>query len=110
MKQHAIIEKTARFIATQGAQMEILIKAKQANNAQFDFLSQGGQLQPYYRHLLAVIKQANMRHHQQKHRQIRRILQRMAICCLEVLSETNKLLPCPLSSISHRQIVPIRSS
>ncbi|XP_062141485.1 protein suppressor of white apricot [Drosophila sulfurigaster albostrigata] len=57
MKQHAIIEKTARFIATQGAQMEILIKAKQANNAQFDFLSQGGQLQPYYRHLLAVIKQ-----------------------------------------------------
>lgn len=57
MKQHAIIEKTARFIATQGAQMEILIKAKQANNAQFDFLSQGSQLQPYYRHLLAAIKQ-----------------------------------------------------
>lgn len=57
LKQHAIIEKTARFIATQGAQMEILIKAKQANNAQFDFLSQGGQLQPYYRHLLAAIKQ-----------------------------------------------------
>lgn len=57
MKQHAIIEKTARFIATQGAQMEILIKAKQASNAQFDFLSQGSQLQPYYRHLLAAIKQ-----------------------------------------------------
>ncbi|EDW58090.2 protein suppressor of white apricot isoform X2 [Drosophila virilis] len=57
MKQHAIIEKTARFIATQGAQMEILIKAKQANNAQFDFLSQGSQLQPYYRHLLSAIKQ-----------------------------------------------------
>ncbi|EDW25936.1 GL14223 [Drosophila persimilis] len=58
MKQHAIIEKTARFIATQGAQMEILIKAKQANNSQFDFLTQGGHLQPYYRHLLAAIKQA----------------------------------------------------
>ncbi|XP_016986466.1 protein suppressor of white apricot isoform X2 [Drosophila rhopaloa] len=58
MKQHAIIEKTARFIATQGAQMEILIKAKQANNAQFDFLTQGGHLQPYYRHLLAAIKAA----------------------------------------------------
>ncbi|KAH8245438.1 hypothetical protein KR032_010452 [Drosophila birchii] len=58
MKQHAIIEKTARFIATQGAQMEILIKAKQANNAQFDFLTQGGYLQPYYRHLLAAIKAA----------------------------------------------------
>ncbi|XP_017067592.1 protein suppressor of white apricot isoform X2 [Drosophila eugracilis] len=56
MKQHAIIEKTARFIATQGAQMEILIKAKQANNTQFDFLTQGGYLQPYYRHLLAAIK------------------------------------------------------
>jgi len=58
MKQHAIIEKTARFIATQGAQMEILIKAKQANNTQFDFLTQGGHLQPYYRHLLAAIKAA----------------------------------------------------
>ncbi|KAH8339584.1 hypothetical protein KR074_012283 [Drosophila pseudoananassae] len=58
MKQHAIIEKTARFIATQGAQMEILIKAKQANNPQFDFLTQGGYLQPYYRHLLAAIKAA----------------------------------------------------
>ncbi|XP_052856882.1 protein suppressor of white apricot isoform X1 [Drosophila gunungcola] len=58
MKQHAIIEKTARFIATQGAQMEILIKAKQANNNQFDFLTQGGHLQPYYRHLLAAIKAA----------------------------------------------------
>ncbi|XP_020802905.1 protein suppressor of white apricot isoform X1 [Drosophila serrata] len=58
MKQHAIIEKTARFIATQGAQMEILIKAKQANNLQFDFLTQGGYLQPYYRHLLAAIKAA----------------------------------------------------
>ncbi|EDX00859.2 LOW QUALITY PROTEIN: suppressor of white-apricot [Drosophila yakuba] len=58
MKQHAIIEKTARFIATQGAQMEILIKAKQANNTQFDFLTQGGYLQPYYRHLLAAIKAA----------------------------------------------------
>lgn len=58
MKQHAIIEKTARFIATQGAQMEILIKAKQANNAQFDFLTQGGYLQPYYRHLLAAINAA----------------------------------------------------
>ncbi|BFG00298.1 protein suppressor of white apricot [Drosophila madeirensis] len=58
MKQHAIIEKTARFIATQGTQMEILIKAKQANNSQFDFLTQGGHLQPYYRHVLAAIKQA----------------------------------------------------
>ncbi|XP_030380743.1 protein suppressor of white apricot [Scaptodrosophila lebanonensis] len=57
MKQHAIIEKTARFIAMQGAQMEILIKAKQSNNPQFDFLTQGGLLQPYYRHLLAAIKQ-----------------------------------------------------
>ncbi|XP_022219175.2 LOW QUALITY PROTEIN: protein suppressor of white apricot [Drosophila obscura] len=58
MKQHAIIEKTARFIAYQGTQMEILIKAKQSNNSQFDFLTQGGHLQPYYRHLLAAIKQA----------------------------------------------------
>lgn len=39
MKEHNLIEKTARFINKQGAQMEILLKAKQSCNSQFDFLS-----------------------------------------------------------------------
>lgn len=38
MKEHNLIEKTARFINKQGGQMEILLKAKQSYNSQFDFL------------------------------------------------------------------------
>lgn len=56
MKQHAIIEKTARFIASQGVQMEILLKAKQSNNVQFEFLSTNSILNPYYKHVLNSIK------------------------------------------------------
>lgn len=56
MKEHARIEKTAKFISTQGAQMEILIKTKQANNSQFDFLNQSNRLYPYYKHILNAIK------------------------------------------------------
>lgn len=56
MKEHAIIEKTAKFIASQGLQMEILMKAKQANNAQFDFLNIGGKCNAYYKHILGLIK------------------------------------------------------
>lgn len=44
------------FISNQGGQMEILIKAKQANNPQFSFLSVDGELHPYYKHLLMAIK------------------------------------------------------
>lgn len=56
MKEHAIIEKTAKFIASQDSQMEILLRAKQAANPQFDFLSPGGKLYRYYRHVLMAIK------------------------------------------------------
>ncbi|XP_017465572.1 PREDICTED: protein suppressor of white apricot isoform X2 [Rhagoletis zephyria] len=56
MKQHAIIEKTARFIASQGMQMEILLKAKQSNNVQFEFLAINGALNPYYKFILNAIK------------------------------------------------------
>lgn len=56
MKQHAIIEKTARFISAQGPQMEILIKAKQSNNQQFDFLTQNNLLNPYYKFVLSALK------------------------------------------------------
>ncbi|XP_012266372.2 splicing factor, suppressor of white-apricot homolog isoform X2 [Athalia rosae] len=55
-KLNAIITKTALFISQQGGQMEILIKAKQSNNPQFSFLSIDGALHPYYRHVLAAIK------------------------------------------------------
>uniref|UniRef100_A0A182P8Z2 Inositol oxygenase n=1 Tax=Anopheles epiroticus TaxID=199890 RepID=A0A182P8Z2_9DIPT len=56
MKEHAIIEKTAKFIASQDAQMEILLKTKQANNPLFDFLNQSGQLFRYYRHVLLAFR------------------------------------------------------
>lgn len=58
-KVQAIIEKTARFISTQGPQMEILIKAKQANNPLFDFLNQSGRLNPFYKHTLQAMKDGN---------------------------------------------------
>ncbi|XP_026668451.1 splicing factor, suppressor of white-apricot homolog isoform X2 [Ceratina calcarata] len=55
-KLNAIITKTALFISRQGGQMEILIKAKQANNPQFSFLSIDGRLHQYYRFVLDAIK------------------------------------------------------
>ncbi|XP_029043060.1 splicing factor, suppressor of white-apricot homolog isoform X1 [Osmia bicornis bicornis] len=55
-KLNAIITKTALFISRQGGQMEILIKAKQANNPQFSFLSIDGPLHQYYRYILDAIK------------------------------------------------------
>lgn len=36
--------------------MEILIKAKQSGNSQFDFLNYDDQLNPYYKHLVELIK------------------------------------------------------
>lgn len=56
LKLNAIIEKTANFIATQGAQMEILIKAKQRDNPQFQFLAKESNLHPYYSALTALVK------------------------------------------------------
>lgn len=56
MRLNAVIEKTARFIAQQGVQMEILIKAKQSNNPQFDFLNMNGRCNLYYKFLVAAIK------------------------------------------------------
>uniref|UniRef100_A0A4Y0BPN9 SURP motif domain-containing protein n=1 Tax=Anopheles funestus TaxID=62324 RepID=A0A4Y0BPN9_ANOFN len=56
MKEHAIIEKTAKFIASQDAQMEILLKTKQANNPLFNFLNQNDHLFRYYRHVLLAFR------------------------------------------------------
>ncbi|CAI6345373.1 unnamed protein product [Macrosiphum euphorbiae] len=55
-KLNAIIEKTALFISKHGAQMEVLLKAKQAHNPQFEFLSFDRPLYPYYQHVLSAIR------------------------------------------------------
>ncbi|XP_043924698.1 splicing factor, suppressor of white-apricot homolog isoform X2 [Protopterus annectens] len=57
VKTHAIIERTANFVCKQGTQFEIMLKAKQANNSQFDFLRFDHYLNPYYKYLLKVMKE-----------------------------------------------------
>jgi len=56
MKAHAIIEKTALFISKQGVQMEIMMKAKQKDNPQFQFLGYEDELNPYYQHLVKIMR------------------------------------------------------
>lgn len=51
-----IIEKTANFISSQGVQMEIIVKTKQANNPMFQFLHFDSPLHPFYRHVLTAIR------------------------------------------------------
>ncbi|XP_066546222.1 splicing factor, suppressor of white-apricot homolog isoform X3 [Amia ocellicauda] len=56
-KMHAIIERTASFVCKQGAQFEIMLKAKQSRNSQFDFLRFDHYLNPYYKHILKAMKE-----------------------------------------------------
>ena len=56
VKMNQIMVKTASFVVKQGLQMEILLKAKQSFNTQFDFLSYDNYLNPYYKHLQQLIK------------------------------------------------------
>ncbi|XP_045152670.1 splicing factor, suppressor of white-apricot homolog [Echinops telfairi] len=56
-KMHAIIERTANFVCKQGAQFEIMLKAKQARNSQFDFLRFDHYLNPYYKFIQKVMKE-----------------------------------------------------
>ncbi|KAJ8346609.1 hypothetical protein SKAU_G00280100 [Synaphobranchus kaupii] len=56
-KTHAIIERTANFVCKQGAQFEIVLKAKQSRNSQFDFLRFDHYLNPYYKHILRAMKE-----------------------------------------------------
>ncbi|XP_036384479.1 splicing factor, suppressor of white-apricot homolog [Megalops cyprinoides] len=57
VKMHAIIERTANFVCKQGAQFEIVLKAKQSRNSQFDFLRFDHYLNPYYKHVLRAMKE-----------------------------------------------------
>ncbi|XP_054896017.1 splicing factor, suppressor of white-apricot homolog isoform X1 [Poeciliopsis prolifica] len=57
IKTHNIIERTANFVCQQGAQFEIVLKAKQARNSQFDFLRFDHYLNPYYKHILRAMKE-----------------------------------------------------
>lgn len=54
---HAIIERTANFVCKQGAQFEIMLKAKQARNSQFDFLRFDHYLNPYYKLVQKAMKE-----------------------------------------------------
>nr|CAG4640939.1 EOG090X07RL [Eulimnadia texana] len=56
VKLALIIQKTAQFITTQGTQMEIVLKAKQANNPMFEFLNFDSALQPYYKFVCTAIR------------------------------------------------------
>ncbi|XP_060048697.1 splicing factor, suppressor of white-apricot homolog isoform X2 [Erinaceus europaeus] len=56
-KMHAIIERTASFVCKQGAQFEIMLKAKQARNSQFDFLRFDHYLNPYYKFIQKTVKE-----------------------------------------------------
>ena len=54
-KEHEIILRTAKFLANQNNQMEILLKAKQSGTDKFDFLNFGHTLNDYYKHLKKLI-------------------------------------------------------
>ena len=47
-----VIEKTSEFIASQGTQMEILMRAKEAHNPKFQFLNPGNPYHSIYKQVL----------------------------------------------------------
>ena len=53
-----VLEKTANFIAGQGAQMEILMRAKEAANPKFQFLNPDNPYHPIYKQVRAKTHQA----------------------------------------------------
>lgn len=55
MREHLLIEKTASFVARQGAQMEIVLKAK-GSQSRLEFLEREHPLHAYYKHLVQQMK------------------------------------------------------
>ena len=51
--QLELILRTAQFVKQQGPQMEVLMRAKQADSAKFLFLTPGTDLHAFYKHVLA---------------------------------------------------------
>ena len=47
-----ILVETARFVRSNGAQVEVLLRVKQAGNPHFSFLTHGDPLNPYFRWIL----------------------------------------------------------
>ena len=60
------IEKTAEFIVSQGPQMEILMRAKEANNLKFQFLNPDNPYHPIYKQVLEKKKSRPKNYGQQQ--------------------------------------------
>ena len=56
LEKHSLIEKTAKFVADNGIQMEIMIKSKQGGNPKMNFLNLHDPLNFYYNHMVKMIK------------------------------------------------------
>ena len=54
-----VLEKTAEFIAKNGAQMEILMRAKEAGNLKFQFLNPDNPYHPIYKQVLEKKRERN---------------------------------------------------
>ena len=54
-----VLEKTTEFIAKNGAQMEILMRAKEAGNLKFQFLNPDNPYHPIYKQVLEKKRQRN---------------------------------------------------
>lgn len=55
-EEHKLIEKTAKYVAENGIQMEKLIKEKQGSNPKLSFLTLHHPLNFYYNHMVKMIK------------------------------------------------------
>jgi hypothetical protein len=44
-----VVYQTAKFVAAQGGQMEVVLRVKQGSHPRFAFLNLGDRVYPYYR-------------------------------------------------------------